>query len=280
MEILESENTIEYNLTVSQFAKLCGTTRDTLRHYYENGLLIPHTNKSNGYHYYSPSQVNSFYFIKNFQQAGCSLKEINELLHDSSKNKIKEVVDLKLMEFQKELLKLHNKISSMNLSMWLLEKYEYNKKHTPFIEILDNISIIKTDIEKTESAHHSSDIAKDLQKHFSRSDENFDISIFPTGASISYDKLLKENYTYDSLITIVIHPDDGKNFLALPSKKIVSCYHDHTKDDIKKTYKKLIRFIKKNNLKPCSDLNIISLINIYDCEKKHTYFKYLFICIE
>ena len=26
---------MEYSLTVSQFAKLCGTTRDTLRYYYE-----------------------------------------------------------------------------------------------------------------------------------------------------------------------------------------------------------------------------------------------------
>ena len=49
----------EYSLTVGQFAKLCLTTRDTLRHYYELGILTPWADPSNGYHYYSASQISS-----------------------------------------------------------------------------------------------------------------------------------------------------------------------------------------------------------------------------
>ena len=55
-----------YNLSVGAFANLCNTTRDTLRHYYEIGLLVPKTDKSNGYHYYDSSQITAFYFLLNF----------------------------------------------------------------------------------------------------------------------------------------------------------------------------------------------------------------------
>ena len=64
----------EYILSVSQFAKLCGTTRDTLRFYYEQNIITPRVDPYNGYHYYSPSQISSFFFIHTMRQAGCSIK--------------------------------------------------------------------------------------------------------------------------------------------------------------------------------------------------------------
>ena len=68
---------IEYSLSVSQFAKLCGTTRDTLRYYYEQNILTPRVDPNNGYHYYSASQISSFFFINTMRKAGCSIKEIS-----------------------------------------------------------------------------------------------------------------------------------------------------------------------------------------------------------
>ena len=60
----------------------------------------------------------------------------------------------------------------------------------------------------------------------------------------------------------------------------VICYHDHNCSGIENTYKKIVSIMKKNHLKPCSDLYIISLINLYDRQARHRYFKYLFICVE
>ena len=42
----------------------------------------------------------------------------------------------------------------------------------------------------------------------------------------------------------------------------------------------IMRYIEDHDLEARSDLHIISLFNLYDTIEKHTYFKYLFICVE
>lgn len=49
----------EYCITAGEFAKMCQTTRDTLRYYERQGILVPKKNPVNGYHYYSYAQISS-----------------------------------------------------------------------------------------------------------------------------------------------------------------------------------------------------------------------------
>ena len=100
---------IEYTLSVSQFAKLCNTTRDTLRYYYEQKILTPRVDPNNGYHYYSASQISSFFFINTMRKAGCSIKEISTTMHNSSKESISKLVNSKILDMQRELFLINKK---------------------------------------------------------------------------------------------------------------------------------------------------------------------------
>jgi len=274
-----SQSIQEYNLSVSRFARLCGTTRDTLRYYYENELLIPRTDETNGYHYYSTSQISSFFFISTFRQAGCSIKEIRSLINHSSKESVQQIANAKLFEMQKELITLHNKIASLHLGLWLLEKHDQNTSDSPFIEIMDNISVAKTPIMQNKNARHTGDIAQDLSRHLTASSGQNNLSIFPTGVTMSYEDLRAGNYVYNNVISLSILPSDHMRTQPLPSHIVVSCYHDHHNTSIESTYQKILDFVNANELVPCSDLHIISLFNLYDRNSKHTYFKYLFLCV-
>ena len=55
-------------LTAGAFAALCGTTKETLRHYRELGLLTPVRRGENGYGYYDAEQFYDFYAIAIFRQ--------------------------------------------------------------------------------------------------------------------------------------------------------------------------------------------------------------------
>ena len=59
---------------------MCQTTRDTLRYYEKQGILVPKKSEKNGYHYYSYAQISSFYFISTFRGLGCSVEDIKEYL--------------------------------------------------------------------------------------------------------------------------------------------------------------------------------------------------------
>lgn len=64
------------NITIGAFAKLCDTTKATLRWYRQFGLFEPAVIGSNGYAYYSVEQVFEFKMIKTLQNIGFSLDQI------------------------------------------------------------------------------------------------------------------------------------------------------------------------------------------------------------
>lgn len=270
----------EYTLSVGQFAKLCGTTRDTLRHYYESGIIMPKVDLENGYHYYSPSQITSFFFISTMRQAGCSIKEISDLLHNSSKDGIKRLANAKILDMQRELFLINKRISALHMGLWILETFDSHSQGSPFIQDIPTISILKTPVADKSKAHHTADIAGDISVHLAKATADGGLSSFPSGVTIAYEDLVKKNYVYNNIISISLLPSDGSaSSFTLPACRALCCHHESRSQGIEKTYKKMLSYIKKNRLKACSDLYIISLINLYH-KDEHTYFKYLFICVE
>ena len=67
-------------LSTSDVAKAAGVGRETMRFYEEKGLVTPISRTGAGYRQYAPAAVARITFIKGTQQAGFSLKEIQELL--------------------------------------------------------------------------------------------------------------------------------------------------------------------------------------------------------
>ena len=79
-------------LTSGAFAALCGTTKETLRHYKDVGLLLPAHQGDNGYFYYDVEQFYDFYAISIFRQTGTSLDEIRRCLRGQDTAKTLELL--------------------------------------------------------------------------------------------------------------------------------------------------------------------------------------------
>ena len=67
-----------------EFARMCGTTKETLRHYRDVGLLEPAFVEPNGYCLYSAAQLQHFAVVAAMRSLGCSLPEINQLMREES----------------------------------------------------------------------------------------------------------------------------------------------------------------------------------------------------
>lgn len=68
---------------ISEFAKLCGTTVKTLRHYARVGVLLPdYVSQKNGYRYYRKRSAERYFQIRALQENGLTLREISEKLAD------------------------------------------------------------------------------------------------------------------------------------------------------------------------------------------------------
>lgn len=93
-------------LTTGQFAKLCGTSKDTLFHYDRVGLLKPKYVSANGYRRYSPEQFFEFDLIWVLKEAGSSLEDIRGYLSKFDTQRFIATLEekrLELLEQQKRL---------------------------------------------------------------------------------------------------------------------------------------------------------------------------------
>ena len=96
----------ENGLSTGAFAKLCGTTKETLRHYKDINLLSPVYQGENGYFYYDPEQFYDFYAILIFRQTGTPLEEIRRCLKCQSTSETMALLKEQRTRLEKERQKL------------------------------------------------------------------------------------------------------------------------------------------------------------------------------
>ena len=92
-----------------EFAQMCGTTKESLRHYHNIGLLSPCFTDSNKYQYYSALQLLDYLLINSLQSSGCTLGEIKAYLCDPSETELRSVLAARADELAKESKALKQK---------------------------------------------------------------------------------------------------------------------------------------------------------------------------
>lgn len=275
-------NKKEYNIPVSEFARLCGTTRDTLRHYYEIGILVPHVDPNNGYHYYSISQISSFYFINSFRKTGFSVSQISDMMKTTQSDHVHDVLSKQIDKLKVEVSKLHQQIDSLTILRRVLGYHEQPGVEVtiPGIYKTPNFSVYRTVIENNENATSVANIAEDLSKHIEYLSQNTNIPPYPLGATIKIDDIRNGSYVYSEIVTLSASTSIRKKIIPLPTNKVVGCFHEDSSKDIRKTYRAIVDYIDEQGLTPVSELFSISIFNIYDHNDEHNYLKCLFVCVE
>lgn len=92
-----------------EFAKLCDTSKETLRHYKDIGLLKPKYEGKNGYQYYDAEQFYDYYAIAIFKKTGTPLAKIKACIGHQNIPAILET----LKEQQEALAEEKRKIEQM-----------------------------------------------------------------------------------------------------------------------------------------------------------------------
>lgn len=67
-------------MTIGKLAKRAGVSMDAIRHYEEQGVLLPAEKTEAGYRLYGASSLRRLDFIKHAQSCGMTLAEIRQLL--------------------------------------------------------------------------------------------------------------------------------------------------------------------------------------------------------
>ena len=111
-------------LKISDFAKLCGTTKDTLLYYDKHDLLKPGFVSPAGYRYYTKEQYYEFDYISVLKGSGYELALIKKLINKDSS--YTEAIDFALTSLRKQKDEIEAKIS-MLLHLKLVQN-DYREK--------------------------------------------------------------------------------------------------------------------------------------------------------
>lgn len=89
-------------LTSGEFAALCRTTKATLFHYDQKGLLKPRHVSANGYRRYDVRQFFDFDTISIFKETGSSLEEIRQYRQSRDEQSLLKLLEAKLEILEQE----------------------------------------------------------------------------------------------------------------------------------------------------------------------------------
>jgi len=258
----------EYCISAGAFARMCQTTRDTLRYYEKQGILVPKKSEKNGYHYYSYAQISSYYFISTFRGLGCSVEDIKEYLLGGEEVRFDGFVDRQYAALLMQQRELERRIGIIGNTRKLPELYEQ-----PEIFRLKVTKVL------SDPATSFSEISTDIHRHLKEC-AHPGIQAFPMGASIGREDFQKEQYVYREVFSFADAQASGQGIRELPGRLTVVMVCREKDGDIRIAYQKIRNYLKEQALQLSSDLYSLSIVNVIDPNAERKYLKYIIACVE
>ena len=286
----------EYCISAGAFARMCQTTRDTLRYYEKQGILVPKKSEKNGYHYYSYAQISSYYFISTFRGLGCSVEDIKEYLLGGEEVRFDGFVDRQyaaLLMQQRELERRIGIIGNTRQPMKIViidgqggrmgksvvEQIRKNDTGKP--ELYEQPEIFRLKVTKvlSDPATSFSEISTDIHRHLKEC-AHPGIQAFPMGASIGREDFQKEQYVYREVFSFADAQASGPGIRELSGRLTVVMVCREKDGDIRIAYQKIRNYLQEQALQLSSDLYSLSIVNVIDPNAERKYLKYIIACVE
>ena len=255
----------EYCISAGAFARMCQTTRDTLRYYEKQGILVPKKSEKNGYHYYSYAQISSYYFISTFRGLGCSVEDIKEYLLGGEEVRFDGFVDRQYAALLMQQRELERRIGIIGNTRKLLEQIRKNDTGKP--ELYEQPEIF------------FSEISTDIHRHLKEC-AHPGIQVFPMGASIGREDFQKEQYVYREVFSFADAQASGPGIRELSGRLTVVMVCREKDGDIRIAYQKIRNYLQEQALQLSSDLYSLSIVNVIDPNAERKYLKYIIACVE
>lgn len=240
------DNFFQTHFTTGEFSKLCNVNKQTLFHYDSLGIFSPEVKAENGYRYYSVAQLEVFNVISVLKELNMPLKDIKNYLDNRSPEELISLLD-KEMNIIKEKISKLEKMHRVMQRKSLITKSACNiDVNSIQLETLDESFLVKT---SSCSADNIKGMAISIADHVNYC-ENKDIySAYSIGGTLSLDDIENGIYSnYHNLYT-ELDTDDKSKYTFIKKKGVyLIAYHTGGYYTTSFTYKRILEFIKENNL--------------------------------
>lgn len=179
--------------STGEFAKLCGTTKDTLFLYDKKGILHPEIVRENGYRGYGYKEFSLFWMIKFFKAAGLSLDEIAKMQAGEADS---EIIVNTLREKRAEVAKAQLELAGMQRFIErAIDNYQKSEERQSDISIEKRPEeyLIKTEAAEEGDGKYPLALEKRMMLKEYIMDIGFQYELRP-GDIISRENFMNDNY--------------------------------------------------------------------------------------
>lgn len=272
-------NRSDYCISAGRFARLCNTTRDTLRYYQEQGILVPRQDETNGYHYYSHAQVSSFYFITTLRRIGCTISDIKTYLLAGEQARFDAFMDRQYEQLLMQQKELEQKLSTVTNTRKLLDEIRAADIGGPCLRpMMRNVALLCSPVCGA-AMDSSGEMVADIRRHLEIC-RSRGVQAFPVGISLAQQPFLKEEYQYRELFSFV--HGNGREVEARPlaGNRLAVMVCRETDGRIASVYHAFASFLQQQQLVLRTDIYNLSIVNVIDPQATHRYLKYLFVGVD
>ena len=253
--VIFMEEKIYKELSISQFAKFCGTTRQTLQYYDKVGILRPALIGEQGYRYYEHMQTYDFRLINALKNIGCTLEEIKAVFNYKDEAAVHKTLSMKKQEIDREISKLQLSrriIDNTEFFMNIIEQFGYTPKIVDFAAHLELGLYTFTQLAELESDEYK----LELQRFSEFSIHIPSMQLHPCGFIIPKDEFLSEKRRFSHIVFLDYNNFESGVKYLFPTNKYLVMKADmvHPYDKTRsKAYIELMKYMTDNNLAICGD---------------------------
>lgn len=275
------------NLTSSyfstgKFAKICNTTKNTLFHYDEIGLLKPSITKSNGYRYYSVDQIYTYDIINLLKNCECSLKEIKDTLNNTDMDTFFKFVNEKKSTLLQQRERIDKAIQLLDQSSTITKTALQGDVNVPYLTERNEDTYIVSTLCNASQSLNNQEIATTLNQHFTMCDSLSTVDRFPLGHII-----LQQTYNCGELHHAFIYSgirtplDENNEFYSrqqvITKGTYLNIKHKGTYETIGNAYQELLSYIYSNHLSITSDIYEENLISYFATSSEDEHIIHIFV---
>jgi len=250
-------------LTTGEFARLCGTTKDTLFHYDRTGILKPQFISANGYRRYRAEQFFEYDLISVLKGAGSSLEEISNFLKNYDVEHFLPILDEKIEVLKEQQRGLARRIKNLEhisrvTRAGLTDDYDHLK-----IESRGEEKLLAQPLELAEGQEISWDeTALYLSRHLNHCKELGLDNIFPVGSIIPRANLLKGIFTESHFFSTIDFNDlKIEDTLIKPAGDYACFMHKGSYDHLTTVWPDYLGMIEKGGLEICGEAYVYDLLS-------------------
>ena len=237
--------------SVGELARYQDISRQTLIFYDRIGLFKPAFTAENGYRYYSVKQVDYLDTILLLKKIGFSLDEIREHMESYRAEDSMEVLSAQIGNIERKIEELKLIKSRLEHKVIQLERVDKDISLEPFVAEQKEIYLLYAPVKPPRDRK---EIAIATKKCYAEAlSENLPV-FFQSGISVPIEDIERGNYLNASISYLLSDRIPGrKNIRKLSKGKVAGIYHKGDYYEIASSYRKLMDYCMKNNLRIISD---------------------------